>query len=545
MIKNSAARLALVLALAGCSIVWAAGPSSTNYAIPSSTLNAGVGTIASASYKLSSSLGDPFLTVPIASASYRLAPGFWTAGEPPVGPTPPAVTTGAADAIAATAANLNGTVSSNGAGTSVSFEYGLTASYGSSVAATQSPLAAGAVNAPVSAPIAGLTCNTLYHFRAVGANSAGPTNAGDATFTTAVCAPTPPAVTTGVANAIAATAATLNGTVSSNGAGTSVSFEYGLTASYGSSVAAAQSPLAAGAVNVPVSAAISGLTCNTLYHFHAVGANSAGTTNAVDATFTTAACTPPHVALNVALAGSGAGEVTSNPLGITCEPDCSGSYATGTSVTLIATPDAGSVFTGWSDACIGTGVCTVSMFAFRYATATFTFLAAGSAYSNEWVQKSYVAYYGRPADPGGLAYWASRMDREGGSLSSIIAAFGYSDEFNRRYGGLSYGDLIDTLYQQTLGRGPDPAGKQWYLSQLNAGLTTPQTITLDLLGGATGDDAFTVANRLDVANHYTGKVAMGCPHGGELTGVASLAPVTADWATVWTAKLAIESRCGP
>jgi hypothetical protein len=137
------------------------------------------------------------------------------------------------------------------------------------------------------------------------------------------------------------------------------------------------------------------------------------------------------------------------------------------------------------------------------------------------------------------------MDNEGGSLSSIIAAFGTSEEFTRRYGALSYGELIDGLYQQTLGRAPDPLGRQWYLDQLNAGRTTLQTITLDLLGGATGLDAFTVANRLDAANHYTGKVARGCDYAGELTGVAALAPVTFDVATAWAGKLAIEGRCGP
>ena len=58
-----------------------------------------------------------------------------------------------------------------------------------------------------------------------------------------------PSVTTVAASAIAATGATLNGTVSSNGASTTVTFEYGLTTSYGSSIPAAQSPLAAGAAN--------------------------------------------------------------------------------------------------------------------------------------------------------------------------------------------------------------------------------------------------------------------------------------------------------
>ena len=243
--------------------------------------------------------------------------------------------------------------------------------------------------------------------------------------------------------------------------------------------------------------------------------------------------------------GTGKGVVASNPAGISCGVDCSESYAAGTSVRLTATPSAGAVFSGWSGACTGAGTCTVLMSAAGNVTAIFTSVGAGSANANEWVQRAYVAYYGRPADPGGLAYWARRMDQEGGSLSSIIFAFGTSDEFTRRYGGLTYSQLIDTLYQQTLGRAPDAAGKDWYMSQLAAGRTTLQTITLDLLGGASGADAFTVANRLDVANHYTGKVAAGCPYGGELTGVSSLGAVTFDSATTWAAKLAIEARCGP
>jgi MSHA biogenesis protein MshQ len=82
---------------------------------------------------------------------------------------------------------LNGTVSSNGASTTVTFEYGLTASYGSTIAATQSPLAAGASNNAVSASISGLDCGTLYHFRVRAVNSEGTSYGNDLTFTTAEC----------------------------------------------------------------------------------------------------------------------------------------------------------------------------------------------------------------------------------------------------------------------------------------------------------------------------------------------------------------------
>jgi hypothetical protein len=111
-----------------------------------------------------------------------------------------------------------------------------------------------------------------------------------ATYCTAPSAPT---VTTTAASALTTAGATLNGTVSSNNAATTVTFEYGLSAAYGSTATAAQSPLAAGANASAVSAAITGLSCNTLYHFRVKGVNSAGTSNGGDLTFTTAACPVP------------------------------------------------------------------------------------------------------------------------------------------------------------------------------------------------------------------------------------------------------------
>src|SRR5262249_45501334 len=160
-----------------------------------------------------------------------------------------------------------------------------------------------------------------------------------------------------------------------------------------------------------------------------------------------------------------------------------------------ATPAAGAVFRGWTGACTGDGICGVTLSDDLGVFATFTSVGAGSAESNAWVQKAYVAYYGRPADPGGLGYWAARLDPAGGSLSSIIAAFGTSDEFVRRYGGLGDVELVTKIYQQTLGRDPDPAGLAYYVGELRAGRRSLQSITLDVLDGATGDDVSTVDDR--------------------------------------------------
>jgi hypothetical protein len=290
-----------------------------------------------------------------------------------------------------------------------------------------------------------------------------------------------------------------------------------------------------------VSAAITGLTCNTTYHFRAVGVNSVGTTNGADVPFTTAACGVVAL-LTVTPTGSGIGTVTSNPPGIACGADCSESYAAGTSVILAAAPLAGSAFSAWGGACTGAGTCAVSMSSARNVTATFVY--TGSAYSFDYVQKAFVAYYGRPADPAGQAYWAGRMDAEGRKLEPIIDAFGDSKEFIRRYGGLDNTQLMTTIYQQALGRDPDAAGLKWYVDALRAGQLTLQTITLDVLNGATKPpDSTVVANKLDVAAYYSAKVVAGCAYGTEQDGVNIISGVTANSATVTAAKAAIDSRC--
>jgi hypothetical protein len=95
---------------------------------------------------------------------------------------------------------------------------------------------------------------------------------------------------------------------------------------------------------------------------------------AVTATFTVVTTpstpttpTPTTFALFVGTAGAGDGGVSSNPGGITCtrasgaqSGSCTASFTSGTTITLTATPAAGSAFAGWSGGCTGTGPCVVS-----------------------------------------------------------------------------------------------------------------------------------------------------------------------------------------
>jgi predicted outer membrane repeat protein len=75
--------------------------------------------------------------------------------------------------------------------------------------------------------------------------------------------------------------------------------------------------------------------------------------------------------LTVSLAGSGSGDVTSDPAGIDCGVDCDEIYLEGIVVTLTAAADFGSTFSGWGGACTGTGDCVVTMDDAKSVTASF------------------------------------------------------------------------------------------------------------------------------------------------------------------------------
>ncbi|TAN65666.1 MAG: hypothetical protein EPN17_15975 [Methylobacter sp.] len=76
----------------------------------------------------------------------------------------------------------------------------------------------------------------------------------------------------------------------------------------------------------------------------------------------------------------GGGTVTSNLAGINCGSDCTEEYASGALVTLTASPDSGSTFTGWSGGnCPKTGNCTLSMTAAQDVSATFKAVASDFA----------------------------------------------------------------------------------------------------------------------------------------------------------------------
>ncbi len=95
----------------------------------------------------------------------------------------PIAITNAATGIGTTKAILNGTINANDQTTAVTFEYGLTMVYGTTLTATPGTIN-GTVNTSVTYTVTGLNLNTMYHYRVVGHNASGITSGSDMTFTT-------------------------------------------------------------------------------------------------------------------------------------------------------------------------------------------------------------------------------------------------------------------------------------------------------------------------------------------------------------------------
>lgn len=86
------------------------------------------------------------------------------------------------------------------------------------------------------------------------------------------------------------------------------------------------------------------------------------------------------------------------------------------------------------------------------------------------IYRLYLAYFLRPADAGGAAFW-TQLALSGSSLTSISDAFARSPEFIDRYGQLENRAFIELVYANVLGRRPDAGGEAFWLNQMSVGVS--------------------------------------------------------------------------
>jgi alpha-tubulin suppressor-like RCC1 family protein len=110
--------------------------------------------------------------------------------------------------------------------------------------------------------------------------------AGSGSCFATVASPPPPIGATAPATEVVDAGATLHGSVSANGSGTSVAFEYGLTTACENTVTAVPASLT-GTAEHPVSVALNGLRAGTTYYYRVAATSSGGTVRGETLTFAT------------------------------------------------------------------------------------------------------------------------------------------------------------------------------------------------------------------------------------------------------------------
>lgn len=129
---------------------------------------------------------------------------------------------------------------------------------------------------------------------------------------------------------------------------------------------------------------------------------------------------------------------------------------------------------------------------------------ANSQYLDQ-VQQLYIAYFGRPADPAGLQYWAQQVDQAGGNIAGVMSGFSASAESQALYGAVTYEDQVKAIYQNIFGRAPEPAGLAYWTGILANGGSASQ-MAFRVLQAAQGSDAAIVNNKVTAANAFTANI---------------------------------------
>jgi hypothetical protein len=87
------------------------------------------------------------------------------------------------------------------------------------------------------------------------------------------------------------------------------------------------------------------------------------------------------------------------------------------------------------------------------------------------VTRLYLSFFGRIPDAGGLAFQLEAL-RSGTPLEEIAGNFVASPEFIGTYGALTHAQYVELVYRNVLGRAPDAAGYDYYLTRLESGALT-------------------------------------------------------------------------
>lgn len=120
------------------------------------------------------------------------------------------------------------------------------------------------------------------------------------------------------------------------------------------------------------------------------------------------------------------------------------------------------------------------------------------------IQGVYLALFGRPADPIGLAFF-NQATNNGANLTAIgdLAA---TPEYQTRFTGQSSTQIINSIYQSLFNRDADLTGLTFFANALANGTLNINNIAIAIFDGAQGSDITIRDTKVTAANAFTAAI---------------------------------------
>lgn len=123
------------------------------------------------------------------------------------------------------------------------------------------------------------------------------------------------------------------------------------------------------------------------------------------------------------------------------------------------------------------------------------------------VQQLYVAYFNRPADVGGLIYWENVVKTTNGDTSRISAEFSKSAEYLASFANLSNAQIVNQVYLNLFGRPAEDGGITYWADLLDRHAITIDNVVTQVARGARGSDLDAYSAKVNGAIIFTDNMA--------------------------------------
>lgn len=120
------------------------------------------------------------------------------------------------------------------------------------------------------------------------------------------------------------------------------------------------------------------------------------------------------------------------------------------------------------------------------------------------IQGVYIALFGRPADPLGLAFFNSATNN--GANLTAIGDLASTAEYQNRFTGQTSTQIITTIYRSLFNRDPDLAGLTFFATALANGTLSINNIAIAIFDGAQGSDITIRDLKVSAANAFTAQI---------------------------------------